>query len=110
MNSRSTFDSLLTKNHVTYALVQADGHNGVSMVRLGLQSRAASYLQAQSLTTLYALGASPAQLRTAYDQGKARLQAWKLSPARIANLEDRQRHLGDARYVFTFPGRTPSDF
>lgn len=39
MGTRSAFDNLLTKNHVTYALVHDDEHSEVPMVRLLLLAR-----------------------------------------------------------------------
>ncbi len=80
--SRSVFDNLLTQNHVEYALVDRVGQ--LNLVPM-------------ALATVVLLDGSPDQLRVVYNSLRDGLEPWTISPDRIANLGQRQQHLGDVR-------------
>ncbi|KAJ9148617.1 Oxidoreductase AflY [Pleurostoma richardsiae] len=83
MDSRSTFSSLVTRNHVEHALIQQDeAHNIIPM----------------ALATAVHLGATPVQIQSMYDNEERPLRPWSMSPGRITDAEGRQEHLGDARF------------
>ncbi len=52
-----------------------------------------------ALATVALLDGSPAQLQSVYGGMRGELEPWTISPDRISNLDQRQRHLGDVRYV-----------
>ncbi len=85
--SRAVFDNLITRNHVEHALALRDEqHNLVPM----------------ALATVVLLDGSPAQLRQVYYGMLGDLEPWTIAPETIADLGQRQQHLGDVRCVGSF--------
>ncbi|KUI58265.1 hypothetical protein VP1G_05526 [Cytospora mali] len=94
------FNSLLTKDHVTSALMQ-DGncHNEVPLVGLEMLLFGHDTDFVQALTTVLLMAGSPAQLKTVYEHNVTSLKPWAIAPGRVNCIEDQQRHLGDSRYL-----------
>ncbi|KAL2171451.1 hypothetical protein VTG60DRAFT_2858 [Thermothelomyces hinnuleus] len=80
---RTIFDGLLAKSHVQHALVQSDGqYNELPF----------------ELTTLIFIGASPDQLRAAYESITRNMAPWEPSARSIADEEAKNCFLADARF------------